>query len=101
MEKSRKKVYLEHLLYATDFSRQSEAVLPFVLSIARKYGSTLIAAHVHSYPLAGLPHNVELQSLEAQALKEAREKLRLIEPRLKGVPHEFLIRSGNIWGELS
>ena len=102
METAQKKVQLQHVLYATDFSRQAEQALPFVVSIARKYGSIVIAAHVHSYaPLAGLPRNVELQSLEAQALKEAREKLLAIEPLLKGIPHEFLVRSGDIWAELS
>ncbi len=95
-------VSLENVLFATDFSKHSNDALPFVVSIARKYGSTVFAAHVHSFsPLGGLPPTVELQSVAAQAMKEARANMQGLEAPLSGIPHEFIVRKGDIWDELS
>lgn len=95
-------VSLKKVLFATDFSRQSSDALPFVISIARKYGSKVFVAHVHSTsPLGGLPPTVELQALAVQALHEARANMKRLEGPLKGIPHEFIVRDGDIWGELS
>ena len=97
-----KKVALENILFATDFSKRSDKALPFVLSIARKYGSTVVATHVHSFaPLGEITPTIELQSIAAQALKEANEKMKLLEPQFRGIPHEFIFRRGDIWNELS
>ena len=96
------RVSLENVLFATDFSKHSNEALPFVISIARKYGSTIFAAHVHSFaPLGGLPPTVELQALAAQAMKEARTSMEGLDVPLGGIPHEFLVRRGDIWDELS
>ncbi len=72
-------VSVKNILFATDFSTHSNEALPYVVSIARKYGSTVIAAHVHSTsPLGGVPPTVELQALAAQAMKEARASMRAL-----------------------
>ncbi|MBZ5642467.1 MAG: universal stress protein [Acidobacteriia bacterium] len=95
-------VLVKNILFATDFSKHSNEALPFVVSIARKYGSTVFAAHVHSTsPLGGLPPTVELQALASQAMKEARASMRELVGPLTGIPHEFIIRDGDIWEELS
>jgi nucleotide-binding universal stress UspA family protein len=95
-------VSVKNVLFATDFSRHSSEALPFVVSIARKYGSKVFAAHVHSTsPLGGVPPTVELQALAAQAMKEARASIRELEAPLRGIPHEFLVCNGDIWDELS
>jgi nucleotide-binding universal stress UspA family protein len=95
-------VSLKNVLFATDFSRHSNEAVPFVISIARKYGSTVFAAHVHSTsPLGALPPTVELQALAAQAMKEARASMRGLEAPLSGIPHEFIVCNGDIWDELS
>jgi len=95
-------VSLKNVLFATDFSRHSNEALPFVISIARKYGSTVFAAHVHSTsPLGALPPTVELQALASQAMKEARASMRELEGPLSGIPHEFIVCNGDIWDELS
>ena len=97
-----KRVSLENVLFATDFSRHSNAAFLFVISIARKYGSTVFAAHVHSFALLeGLPPTVELQSIAAQAMKEARASMEELELHLSGIPHEFIVCQGDIWDRLS
>ena len=39
-----KAITFDNILFATDFSKQSNVALPFALSIAHKYGSKIFAA---------------------------------------------------------
>lgn len=41
-----KRITLRNILFTTDFSSSSDAALPYAMSLARKYGATLHAAHV-------------------------------------------------------
>jgi nucleotide-binding universal stress UspA family protein len=75
--------------------------LPYALSIAHKYGSKIFAAHVLTPPPLGNFPTIEVQALAAQALREAHEYVRVLAPRLDGVPHEALLKKGEIWDELS
>ena len=42
------KIGFKNVLFATDFSPVSQTALPFAESVARRYGSKLIAAHAIS-----------------------------------------------------
>jgi nucleotide-binding universal stress UspA family protein len=95
------RVPLQNILYATDFSRYSNAALPYALSIARKYGSTLFVVHVIS--LSALSHSspaTASQAMTDQALREAKSAIKNLNPQLKGIPHKVLIRTGDIWSEI-
>jgi nucleotide-binding universal stress UspA family protein len=94
-------ITFDNILFATDFSRQSNAALPFALSIAHKYGSKIFAAHVLTPPPLGNFPAIEVQALAAQALREAHDYVNEIQRRLGGVPHEGLLKKGDIWDELS
>ncbi len=94
-------IAFDNILFATDFSKQSNVALPFALSIAQKYGSKIFAAHVLSPPPLGNFPTIEIQSLAAQSLREAHDFIAGLGPRLGGVPHEALLRKGEIWDELS
>ena len=95
-------VSLKNILYATDFSRYSDAALPFALSIARRYGSKIFAVHVVSLsPFANTSPTQAWQALVAQGVREAQETMSRAEGRWSHVPHETLLRKGEIWGELS
>jgi nucleotide-binding universal stress UspA family protein len=95
-------VSVKNVLFATDFSKHSAEALPYVVSIAKKYGSTVFATHVHSTsPLGAMPPTVELQALAAQAMKEARASIRALEVPLRGIPHELIVCNGDIWNELA
>lgn len=97
-----KRISLENVLFATDFSKYSNEALPFALSVARKYGSKILALHViPTPPLGGFPPTVEVQAIAAQALREANDAMKDLEPRMKGIPPEMIIRKGDIWEELS
>lgn len=96
-----KLITFDTILFATDFSRQSKAALPFALSIAHKYGSKIFATHVLAPPPLGSIATIEGQALAAQALREAHENVNEIERRLRGTSHESLLKRGEIWEELS
>src|SRR2546426_6388919 len=40
------RVSVKNILFATDFSSNSDAALPYALAISRQYGAKLYAAHV-------------------------------------------------------
>ena len=96
-----KTVTFDHILYATDFSKPSEAALSFARSIAHKYGSKILAAHVLSPPPLGIATPIAMQTVTAQALREAQHRVEIAERRFKGTPHEFILRRGDVWEELS
>jgi nucleotide-binding universal stress UspA family protein len=92
----------KNILYATDLSKPSAEALPYVVSIARKYGSYVFAVHVISSPAFKVsPPTMELRAIAAQALREANESMAGLEAPLKGIPHEVMVRKGDIWDELS
>jgi nucleotide-binding universal stress UspA family protein len=95
------RVSLKRILYATDFSRQSYAAVPYILSLARKFGSKVFAVHVlSSTPLPNLATQA-WQAIAAQGLREAKEAMAQLEPGWKEIPHESLILRGDFWAELS
>ena len=91
----------DNILFATDFSNQSNAALPFALSIARKYGSKVIAAHVITPPPLGNVPTGAIQELAAQSLREAKQSLNGLERQFATIPHQGVLRKGDIWEELS
>jgi nucleotide-binding universal stress UspA family protein len=104
MEKAvaRPQVSIKRILYATDFSRQSAAALPYALSITRKHGAKLFAVHVVSpAPLPTSFPTHAWQAVVAQAIREARATIQRLEPQWKEVPHETRVCRGDAWTELS
>jgi len=97
-----KHVALKNILYATDLSKDSAEALPYAVSIAGKYGSTIFAAHVvSSLAFEVSPPTMALQEIVAQALREAQTGMAGLEGQMKGMPHEIMLRKGDIWEELS
>jgi len=99
---ARSQVALKNILYTTDFSRYSDAALPFALSIARRYGSKIFAVHIVSLsPFANSSPTQAWQALVAQGVREAREAMARVKGRWSQIPHENLLRKGEVWSELS
>ncbi len=103
MEKTEAAVHvsLKNILYATDFSRPSNLALPYILSIARKYGSKVFVVHVIPLGPFPTPSTQALSAIGAQAAREAKEALDALEPAWKNIPGETLICRGDIWNELA
>jgi len=75
-------VQLKQILYLTDFSRPSEAALPFAVGIARSHGSTVHAVHVLTTPIESYPESLKADREIAEA------EMTRVAAQLRGVPHD-------------
>jgi nucleotide-binding universal stress UspA family protein len=90
----------KNILFATDFSSTTELALPYALQIARRSGGTLHAVHVIQPDIYPLVPPSEWSKM-AQEEKEFRErKKNELEQAFQGIPHEFLLPSGDVWDKL-
>jgi nucleotide-binding universal stress UspA family protein len=95
-------VSVKRVLYATDFSRQAAAALPYALSLARQPGGKLTVVHVvspGSLPVGFPAHS--WQAIVAQGVREAQESMELLKPQCKDVALDCHVRSGDVLAELS
>jgi len=96
---ARTRIALKNILFATDFSRQSKAALPYALSIARKFGAKIYAVHVVPFPPPA-PRG-SLGAVKEQLEREAQEAMAHLVPRFNGVEYETLLENGDVWEALS
>lgn len=76
------RVAFRNILFATDLSYLSDAAVPYVMETARLYGSQVYAVHVrHRGGAWGRPEE---------------NAVAFLQERLKDIPHEVLIREGDI-----
>jgi hypothetical protein len=62
----------------------------------------VVVAHVISLsPFSKTSPTLAWQAIAAQAAHEAKEAVASLEPQLKAITHEAIIRKGDIWQELS
>lgn len=91
------RIALKNVLFATDFSPVSEVALLYAESVARRYGSKLIVAHVIS-PLETRMVPPEGWGACQQALEDAANvQMGDLELRLRRLPHECALRHGLVW----
>lgn len=100
MEPTYNRVHFKNILFATDFSPASETALEYGLALARRYGSHLFVAHI-ARPVLTAVAAAGMSSAMADVDTEAIEGLAKLEPQLRDIPHEFLIRRGDIWKEIA
>jgi len=87
---------LRNLLLATDFSPVSETALLYAESIARRYGSKVVAAHAVS-PAETAVVPPEAWGSCQQALEEAaRRGMEEMDRRLQEVPHRLELHNGPV-----
>jgi nucleotide-binding universal stress UspA family protein len=87
-----RQIALNNILYLTDFSEAAEAALPFAKTIAREYGSKVFMLHV-LLPDPYVSMAPECADVVNDGLKEAAQaNMEKMELRLRGVPHEAMIK---------
>jgi nucleotide-binding universal stress UspA family protein len=96
-----KRITLNNILFATDFSPHSNAALPYAVAIARQYGARIYGAHVvasedylFTAPDLWPSHLQQEKQLEQEVIGRLEEQLR-------GIEHEALFGAGNVWEVLS
>jgi universal stress protein family protein len=91
------RIALNNILFATDFSRCSNAALPYALAVARRYGATLHVAYV-------MPTEADLLLMSAGNLPVVAEEegkriqgcIDQLENQLQGLPHDVLTPRGEV-----
>lgn len=91
---------IRSILYATDFSAQSESAFPLAVALARDYGARLIIAHVMPTPtVAYTPGSMAIIEPEGNAA-EVRQRLEQFDPKDPRVAVEYLVDQGDPATEL-
>ena len=95
------RIALRNVLYLTDFSKPSEAALPYAIAIAREYGASVYALHVVlPDPYADMTPGMAISLVEAQE-GAAKAQMQQLEPQLAGIPHETILARGSaVWPAL-
>lgn len=91
------RIALKNVLFATDFSPNSNAALPYAMSVADRYGAKLLAVHVK-------PSEAEIlfsspESWPAIIDEENRwinDCVQNLETQVRGTPHEVLTVRGKV-----
>jgi nucleotide-binding universal stress UspA family protein len=92
-----RRIAVKNVLFATDFSPCSNAALPYALSVARRYGATLHAAHV-------MPSEADFLLMSPEnwtvALEEEDKRIQgyieQLENQVRGLPHDVLMPRGEV-----
>lgn len=93
--KPKSDVALHRILLATDFSSCSERAFQYAVSVARHYDATLYLAHVVPGEMpASAP-----RTASHPVLRRAEQEMAslLTSGVLRGVPHQVLLRTGELW----
>jgi nucleotide-binding universal stress UspA family protein len=91
---------IRSILYATDFSAQSEAAFAIAVALARDYGARLIMAHVMPTPtVAYTTGNIALIEPEGTAA-DVRARLEQLVPKDSRIAVEYLVKEGDPATEL-
>lgn len=97
-----RRIALKNILFATDFSSCSNAALPYALSVARRYGATLYAAHVMTSQAEFLLMSPEgWPSVDVDEKKRIQPDIDQLEKRLQATPHSVLTPEGNVANALA
>jgi len=97
------RISLKNVLLSTDFSTASDAALPYAVEVAKQFEAKLYVVHVVFPELyEALPEEAG-QSAMVQAKQHAERRMQqlLSSSPFAGVPHEGIVRAGEIWDELA
>jgi nucleotide-binding universal stress UspA family protein len=93
------RVVFENILFATDFSAQSERALQLALAFAKPHWAKVIVVHAAPpephYPVPMEPIPIELDPILLES-KHSMDEL-AANPRLQGFKHECILEQGNLW----
>jgi nucleotide-binding universal stress UspA family protein len=96
------RIRLENVVLATDFSEASTAAVGYAASIARNYQGRVYAVHVIPPELYSFqpPETIPSIGEGVQRLVEEQMKNLLASEQLRDVPHEGIVKHGEIWDAL-
>ncbi len=91
-------VKVKNILFLTDFSKASEAALPFAITCGRGYGAKVHALHILT-PASYAFTTPVLTAAAIEAEEEnAQAQMQLVESQLAGLQHETVVERGfEVW----
>ena len=97
------RIRLAEILYATDFSPSAELALPYAAAIARHFVGRLKIAHVISPEIYDYNPAEAIPPILEGLLANANKQMERISASgtLSGVPHQTIVRDGEVWETLS
>jgi len=92
------RISLKNILFPTDFSATSDAALPFALTLARIYGSTVLLAHVIPPEPRRQVVTDHVPAEDAQVWQDARQRMNEFSSRhsLADAPSKKLLDRGDL-----
>ncbi len=92
------RIIVKNVLFLSDFSRPSEAALPYAAAVAREFGATIHALHVLTpQAYAYTAPETTAAAIEAQE-ENANAEMQYLDARLTGFPHDLsIVRDVGVW----
>jgi nucleotide-binding universal stress UspA family protein len=94
------RIQLKNILFATDFSPAAAAALPYVATLAKRFGAKLFALHVRTPVINPMTPPAGWPALEKAAEQEERERRESLRNALPGMEPTVFIEEGSIWENL-
>lgn len=97
------RITLKDVLYATDLSQSAELALPYAVAIAQHFGGRLQIAHAISPEIYDHNPPEMIPSILKNLLATSDKQMQRISTSgvLGGVPHQAIVRDGEVWEVLS
>ncbi len=91
-------VKVKNILFLTDFSKASEAALPFAITCGRGYGAKVHALHILiPAPYVCTTPGLTVAAIEAEE-ENAHAEMQRVESQLAGLQHETVVARGfEVW----
>ena len=93
---AREPVWINNILFLTDFSPVSTAALHYALSVARRFKAKVYVTHVLEPPLVAPPSAVVYEAAPAREDAEKKFGALLDEGELNEVLHEIILTEGPV-----
>lgn len=93
------RVKLGNVLYLTDFSPTSDSALRYVRAITEQFEANILVTHVIEWPEYRFVPPEGWALVENSSEDAARRQLESFDQRLAGIPHELVLRRGEVWQE--
>jgi nucleotide-binding universal stress UspA family protein len=94
---TRARVEIKNVLFPTDFSREADAAIPYVVEIVRRFGARLHALHVRPPVINPLTDRATWPVLEKAAMAEAAAQRQALLAAFPGIKPEAMIAEGDFW----
>ena len=92
------RIELGNVLCLTDFSPTSDSAVKYLRTIAEQFDSHIFVAHIIEGPEYRFVPPQGWAVVENAGEDAARRQLAFVKDQLEGIPHQVILRHGEVWG---